>query len=250
MDIFICEDHLQEAEQYKKIIRDFLLMNEQVGELKFSSPDAKTLLGYLDSHPARQALYLLDICLEGDMNGIRLGVEIRDRDPLGSIVFITSRSEMSYITFQYQIEALDFILKDNIEELPARIKKCIRKAYEKSGKIDAVIEKEMFTVKTGGHYQYLDPHTIMYIQTSRTAAHRVEIYSQNGVESVYGTLKEFEAALKRFPFFLRSHQSVIVNREYILQIDLNRKMIRMQDGQTLPISVRYIKNVRMNMNDR
>ena len=108
----------------------------------------------------------------------------------------------------------------------------------------------MFTVKTGGHYQYLDPHTIMYIQTSRTAAHRVEIYSQNGVESVYGTLKEFEAALKRFPFFLRSHQSVIVNREYILQIDLNRKMIRMQDGQTLPISVRYIKNVRINMNDR
>lgn len=56
-------------------------------------------------------LYFLDIDLKSNKNRIMLAKEIQEYNPRGFIVFITSHSEMSFITFQY-LEALDFILKD------------------------------------------------------------------------------------------------------------------------------------------
>ena len=41
-----------------------------------------------------------------------LGDMIRQRDPLCSIIFVTTHAEMTYLTFMYKI-ALDFIIKDH-----------------------------------------------------------------------------------------------------------------------------------------
>ena len=62
-------------------------------------------------------IYFLDIDLKTDMTGLTLAQEIRKYDPRGFIIFITTHSEMSYMTFIYKLEALDFILKDDPEEL-------------------------------------------------------------------------------------------------------------------------------------
>ena len=130
-EIFVCEDHPIEAAEYEKIINEELKANVICGNLTYICSDAISLLEYLKAHPAKQALYFLDICLPGRMNGIQLASIIRDMDTFGSIVFVTSKSEMSYMTFQYYVEAMDFIIKDHIEELPGRIRKCMHKAYIK-----------------------------------------------------------------------------------------------------------------------
>ncbi len=70
-------------------------------------------------------LYFLDIDLKSSKNGLMLAKEIREYDPRGFIVFITSHSEMSFITFQYKVEALDFILKNDPHQLQHRICECI-----------------------------------------------------------------------------------------------------------------------------
>ena len=61
--------------------------------------------------------YFLDIQLEADMNGIKLGSEIRKHDPVGNIIFVTSHSELTYLTFVYKVAAMDFIFKDDPSEL-------------------------------------------------------------------------------------------------------------------------------------
>ena len=55
--------------------------------------------------------YFLDIQLEVDINGIKLGSEIRKYDPIGNIIFVTSHSELTYLTFVYKVSRWILSLK-------------------------------------------------------------------------------------------------------------------------------------------
>lgn len=248
MDILICEDNPQEAEKYREIAGKCLVdlrtdgqsINGKMGAVCYS---AEELLSFIQTNPVKQGLYFLDICLGGKMNGLQLAVKIRQQDPLGSIVFLTSKSEMSYLTFQYQVEALDFIIKDQMEEIPGRIRRCISKAAVKYRASEKIEGREPVIIRAGGTQYYLEPREILYIQTSRTSSHKVEMTTKSGVESFYGTLKEFAAALSGYPEFFQCHQSVLVNRDYIVKVERTEKLIEMKDGVKVPVSVRFLKKM-------
>ena len=56
-------------------------------------------------------MLFLDIQLEADINGIKLGSEIRKYDPIGNIIFVTSHSELTYLTFVYKVSQWILFLK-------------------------------------------------------------------------------------------------------------------------------------------
>ena len=70
-------------------------------------------------------VFFLDICLQSEMTGLILAQELRKIQPRCFIIFITSHSEMSILTFQYKVEALDFIIKDSSENIRKRIHECL-----------------------------------------------------------------------------------------------------------------------------
>ena len=76
-------------------------------------------------------LFFLDIDLKSNMNGLALAQRIRQIQPRCFIVFITSHSEMSFLTFQYKVEALDFIIKDTTEHIKTKIRECLLDANNK-----------------------------------------------------------------------------------------------------------------------
>lgn len=94
-------------------------------------------------------LYFLDICLGTDMNGLILAQKIREIDARCFIVLITSHSEMSLMTFQYKVEALDFILKDNPSCIQERIDDCIKNVDIKYSNIKKGIGKTFSFTKNG-----------------------------------------------------------------------------------------------------
>ena len=59
MDIFICEDHPQEAAEYAAIIKGELKTAKDKGRLTYTSADAESLLAYLERHPVKRGLYFL-----------------------------------------------------------------------------------------------------------------------------------------------------------------------------------------------
>ena len=67
--------------------------------------------------------------IRSDINGIKLGSEIRKYDPIGNIIFVTSHSELTYLTFVYKVSAMDFIFKDDPNQLKTRIIDCIETAH-------------------------------------------------------------------------------------------------------------------------
>lgn len=118
IDIFICEDNKKHLNILRSCISNFILMEGFDMQIIQATPDPHTILKEL-TNAENTGLFFLDIDLKSDMNGLMLAQKIRQIQPRCFIVFITSHSEMSFLTFQYKAEALDFIIKDTTEHIKA-----------------------------------------------------------------------------------------------------------------------------------
>lgn len=242
IQIFLCDDNRNELQTWNEVICDYLEISEDNAKVEFLTPDPLELLNHLNSVPPYMGLYFLDINLPGNMNGLQLASKIRTLDPRGYIVFITSHSEMSYMTFQYKVEAMDFILKDSVTEVPGRIRSCIKAAITNSENSKKQ-KKDTLKLKLGNQYILLELDEIIYIESSQTAAHKLSIHTTTGIKSIYATLKEIENRLANNPQFVRCHKSVIINQTYIRSIDQKKKEITLSTGKKCPLSITYAKKL-------
>ena len=113
LEIFICEDNLAQRAYLEQLIQQAIVLNDWEMMLRLSTESPLEILAYLEKHPQTQGIYFLDVDLNTKMNGIQLGAEIRNRNPHGKIIFITAHNELLPLTFQYKVEAMDYIAKDN-----------------------------------------------------------------------------------------------------------------------------------------
>ncbi|HFK6283662.1 TPA: LytR/AlgR family response regulator transcription factor [Listeria monocytogenes] len=114
LPVFICEDNRMQRERLTKYIEDYIMVEHFDMKLELSTGDPFELVSRMPTHQG-MGLYFLDIDLgQPDMNGFELAQEIRKFDPRGFIIFITTHAELSYMTFTYKVEALDYIIKDDI----------------------------------------------------------------------------------------------------------------------------------------
>ncbi len=143
--IFVCEDNKEQRERFAKIIQDITMIENLDMELTLTTAKPDDILNYLSENDV-SGLYFLDIDLKSSMNGIELAAKIREYDPRGFIVFVTTHSEMSYLTFIYKVEAMDYIIKDNYSNIKDRIHQCIINAHKKYSAKATELQK-IFTMK-------------------------------------------------------------------------------------------------------
>jgi two-component system response regulator AgrA len=174
------------------------------------------------------------------MNGLILAQEIRKHDPRGFIIFITTHSEMSYLTFLYKCEALDFIIKDDFEEYKRRIHSCLMNVSEKTN-LQQNGDVKKYVLKTKERQLNIDYDEIIYFETSDNI-HKVKLHTTNTIIEYSEQLKNILPTLDER--FIRCHRSFIVNRNHISQIDFKNKTILMSNSDTCLISARMMKTVR------
>ena len=97
--------------------------------------DFSKVLEYAKISDKCRNIYLLDIELAANVNGLNLAQKIREYDYLGYIIFITSHTEHSVTALAYKLKILDFIDKTD-----RQFKKCLSECF------DTVI-KESLVVK-------------------------------------------------------------------------------------------------------
>lgn len=112
LNIFVCEDNPAQRQAIVQIIQNTVLIEELDMRLVLETADPYELLEKAASSQDT-GIYFLDIDLSSSINGLQLAQQIRLCDPRGFIIFITAHSELSFMTFQYRVEAMDFVLKDN-----------------------------------------------------------------------------------------------------------------------------------------
>ena len=130
LNIFVCEDNDIQRQAIVQIIQNTVLIEELDMQLVLDTENPYELLDKV-KNGQNTGVYFLDIDLNSDMNGMKLAQQIRLFDPRGFIIFITAHSELSFMTFQYRVEAMDFVLKDNPAELKVKIRECLLNAMER-----------------------------------------------------------------------------------------------------------------------
>ncbi len=237
--LYLCEDDAQQRKHLKKVIENAVLIENLDMEFSCVTDNPNSLLDKVVTENS-VGLYFLDIDLKTDMTGLTLAKEIRKYDPRGFIVFVTTHSEMSYMTFIYKLEALDFILKDDTEEMVRRVHECVLKANER---LSSVTNKNPpnYSVIVGDKIYTVDYDEILFFETSANA-HKIILHCKSRQLEFPGKIKAIERDLD--DRFYRCHRSFLVNTENIKEVDTTNGFIRMITGDECLLSFRQIRGLK------
>ena len=238
LNIFVCEDNDVQRRNIVEIIQNTVLIEELDMQLVLDAGDPYVLLEKVRTSQST-GVYFLDIDLSSNMNGMKLAQQIRLYDPRGFIIFITAHSELSYMTFQYRVEAMDFVLKDNPAEAKVKIRECLLNAMERYS-LQTNKTHKVYTIETGGRKISIDYDDIFFFETSGNI-HKVILHAKDRQIEFSGTIKELTNTLGGS--FVRCHRSFLVNKNNIKETDAKNRIIYFTNGETCLMSTRMMKEL-------
>ena len=238
MNIFVCEDNAAQRKAIVQIIQNILLIEELDMQLVLDAGDPYVLLEKVQTSQ-NTGIYFLDIDLNSDMNGMKLAQQIRLSDPRGFIIFITAHSELSFMTFQYRVEAMDFVLKDNPAEAKVKIRECLLNAMERYT-LQTNKTHKVYTIETGERKISVDYDDIFFFETSGNI-HKIILHAKDRQIEFSGTMKELTGTLD--DRFVRCHRSFLANKNNIKEVDAKKRIIYFSNGETCLASTRMMKKL-------
>ena len=239
IDIFICEDNKKQLDLFTTYISNLILIEGFDMKIVQATSDPHQLLKEILT-AENTGLFFLDIDLRSDMNGLTLAQRIRQIQPRCFIVFITSHSEMSFLTFQYKAEALDFIVKDSAEHIKSKIHECLLDVNSKYTSSNNNVTRT-FTINQNDKRIVIDYNDIIFFETFNNI-HKIILHARKRVIEFTGQLKDIEQQLDYR--FYRCHTSYIINKDNITDIDFKELLVHMNNGETCPVSVRKKKGLK------
>jgi two-component system response regulator AgrA len=238
-DIIICEDNNYQRQQIETIIKDEIINSNLKCSITLATDKPEFVIKYIEENNYRTFLYFLDVELHGKMNGIELAKIIRNFDSMGYIVFITSHVELTMLTFQYKVQAMDYIVKDDLNNVKSKVIECIREAYNDYKNIKTKKTSDI-SINVGNNIVYFNLNDILFFETT-TKDHKIRIHTCDEQLEFYGTLKEIEKMMS--VDYYKSHRSYLVNTKKIKAIDKNKFIIYMINDEVCYISARYLKGL-------
>lgn len=236
LKLYICEDQERQRLFMKEVAEMTIAKHNLDIQLALVTENPMRLIEAVRKDPA-VGIYFLDIELSSEMNGLELAGLIREEDTLGHLIFVTSHHEMSYLTFEYKLEVMDYIIKSVHKNMKERIESCILTAYQRHKQGSS--EDKVFQIKVEDRQINVKYSEILYFETS-DRIHRIKLHAKNREIEFYGSLKNLEETLDSR--FVRSHKSFIVNKDNIAEINKTEKVITLINQETCYISSRFMKN--------
>ncbi|AVK62321.1 DNA-binding response regulator [Lactobacillus sp. CBA3605] len=237
---FVVEDDPEQLATLKAIIDNHIMINDFEMSLVLATNQAQTLLDYLEKQGAVEGLYFLDIEYPGQaLNGLGLATKIRELDVNAKIVFVSTHSEMAFLTFERRIEPLDFIVKDlGQATVKEKVEKDIRIAYARYLK-QGVVSKAMFAYSKGGQLFNLPVNQVLFIETG-PSRNKLILHLVDRIVQYNGKISDETVA---HPELFRVHKSFIVNPERLVRIDKQAQLGCFENGETVSISSRKMHDL-------
>ncbi len=237
ISIYICADNLEELNFLKDIIEKYIFIEGLDFQIAYAFNTPQEILSALPRSP-QGAVFFLDIDLKNKMNGIELAEKIRIYDPRAFIIFTTTHEEMAMTTFQYKIEALDYIMKD-VPDYTLRIQQCIDNVLAKSQHSSSscgtkicfsLPEKKLF----------LSPEDILYLEAD--GPRRITVHTRDSIFQYNAYLKE---AAKQLNSFLYCHRAVLVNPSHIRSLQKSPGRVILDNGSSCVCSFRQFQKLKL-----
>lgn len=232
LPVYICEDDGQIREAERLFLEKQILIEDYDMEIALCTGSPEELLECL-AQEKKQGIYFLDVELKGaSMDGFRLGQEIRKVDARGFLIYVTAFSDLAFETFRYHLEALDYICKQEPEQMYAGLSRCLKVAAERIGREQGG-QQAYFTVKTLDVVRHIPMEEILYFATSGRT-HRIELHARQERLDFIGSMQELEESLG--PHFIRVHRAYLVRADQIERVDRKTKEVVLQNGERCPFS--------------
>jgi two-component system response regulator AgrA len=238
--IYICEDQSYMLKEIYKEIEHYCLFHELDFQIQLATVDPDELLDDL-SRRKQIGIYFLDVDLGKDkINGFELGKKIRELDPRGFIIYITTHEELLAETFRYRLEALDYIAKEDSNEMI----QSIQSSLEQINRLlmqDQRKERSHLAVERAGNTTYIPLEKILYLETS-SKKHVVNLITTEGSLEFYGSLSDMEKTLDSKQF-RRVHRAFLVNTSHIIGFDKKNKTLLLTHKKDCFIARNKMKEV-------
>lgn len=217
--IYLCDDEDAVRHQIQTALEWKILVENYDMQVVCSASTAQELLDAAENE--RRGIYFLDVELkDGAWDGFRLGQELRRRDPHGTLVYITSYGDLAWRTFQYHLEAFDYIVKER-EQIGPSVSRCLGEIHMRllAERRDPA---EMFTLRTGDTVRHVPLGDILFFETA-SAPHHVLLHTANSRMDFLGSLNELETQLG--DRFIRTHRAYLVAADKIEAVDLKHNKL-------------------------
>jgi len=222
--IYLCDDEPIWLRKIKEIIEKFSIQDDFDIAHAYSAASPYALLAHLHSHMEYPAIYILDIDLKSDMDGLQLAAEIRKLDTNGYIIFITTYSELAMKTFEYKVEALDYIIKD-ADNLENQVLSCFQHIKQEIHQIPANPD----TIKLSSDKKILIiPIQEIICAEAIKGSHKVRVHKKNGLLETFIPLAKIHE-MSRNQLFL-CHRAYLINPVYIQEFKLSSRIFIMSNG--------------------
>ena len=245
--IYICEDNPNHLKEISRHVRYFCSFSDWSMELVAATRYPDELLSEIIVDEEIN-IYLLDLeySLTSSMNGFELGKAIRRKDPIGYIIYLTSHVEMSYLTFQYRVNALDFIIKDGPDHWEKRLTDSLKAIEEQLDTMKKNGQKEVIELSTGYGLTSFFVDELLAFETAPT--HKLYLYTEKKKVTVMKkTLQDIEEILG--DQFIRCHRSFLVNRDKVETVGKNYSELILSNQMVIPVATRKKKELRLLFSD-
>lgn len=235
LPIYICEDNSEQRHFLENIINDFLIFHDMDMKIVLSTDNPLEILECIKDSTELSA-YFLDINLRHKIDGITLSAQIRQQDPWGFIVFITSHKELMPLTYQNRIAAMDFIVKENTEHIRDKVHKCLDEIWLRYKHNNSQIHN-YFVYKDGKMHYTIHFSDIYYIESSDNH-HKIIINTKSGTLQISGSLKDTIKHLSSD--FIYCNRNTIVNKNHIISFDKHNSELLLDNNKKCHVSSRMI----------
>lgn len=238
-NIIICEDVKTTITKISSFVFDYFKNADIDIDCHQLQSNFNKVINFAKNNDGIRNVYLLDIDLNDNINGLNLAQKIREYDYLGYIIFITSHTELGMTALSYKLKILDFIDKAS-DNYKARLRECFETIIKESKVIKN--EDKHIMVKSGSAYFPIILNDIIYIETD-SIGRKIIIHTYKRTIESYLPLKEIENMLDER--FFRCHRAVIVNTDKIQKICNDRKntVLELAGGNTCLYSSRKAKEL-------
>ena len=236
-NILICENAREPMTEVALIAKEFFSKNDVDFSCNRISGDfEKELERFAKEHVN---IYILNINLGEELNGLELAKRIRQADYLGYIIFVTSYTELALTALSCRIKMLDFIDKTD-ENFVFRLNACFETVLRESSAYR--YNDKRIVIKTGTNHIPLYMNEINYIETDSIGRKIIIHALKRNIESGIPITRITDELDERF---FRCHRGVIVNTDKILNISSERgnAYVELLNGEKCPLSLRRLKKL-------
>ena len=233
LKVAVCDDNAKERAFFRDICKAIKDNNHvQIRLKEYENGDA-LLFDMEDPRIMTTVdIVLLDIHMPGK-NGMEAARMLRKFGYQGAIIFITKSND--HWREAFEVKAFNYITKDN--DLQERFIRVFWEAIEESESRRA----KTLLFSSVGETRQIDVNSISHFEVDN---HLIKVYYSEREKFVFtsSSLAKIESLLFGNDDFIRVHRSFLVSVPHIAQQNDNN--IVMRNGATIPISRRYLPELR------